>query len=169
MLATIMMTDIVRSTERAVRVGDRDWTALLSAHDRAVRSQLMRFSGEEVKTTGDGFLALFDGPARAIRCGLAVSVAAREIGLEVRAGIHTGEIERDSADVHGIAVHAAARTMNQAQPGEVLVSATTKDLVAGSGLSFADRGERELKGLGLRRLFAASAPAATPPVPATHS
>jgi pimeloyl-ACP methyl ester carboxylesterase len=168
-LATIMFTDIVRSTERAVRVGDRDWTALLTAHDRAVRSELTRFSGEEVKTTGDGFLALFDGPARAIRSALAVSEAARDIGLEVRAGVHTGEIEREDADVHGIAVHAAARIMGHAGPGEVLVSTTTKDLVAGSGLSFADRGERELKGIGPRRLFAASAPAARSPVPVTQS
>jgi class 3 adenylate cyclase len=159
-LATIMFTDIVRSTEHAVRAGDRDWTALLTAHDRAVRSELMRFSGEEVKRTGDGFLALFDGPARAIRSALAVSEAAGEIGLEVRAGVHTGEIEREAGDVHGIAVHAAARILGHAGPGEVLVSTTTKDLVAGSGLSFADRGERELKGIGPRRLFAASAPAA---------
>jgi class 3 adenylate cyclase len=157
-LATIMFTDIVRSTERVVNVGDRDWTALLTAHDRAVRSELERFSGEEIKTTGDGFLAIFDGPARAIRSALAVSEATRDLGLEVRAGVHTGEIERDDGDIHGVAVHATARIMGHAEPGEVLVSATTKDLVAGSGLSFTDRGERELKGIGLRRLFAASAP-----------
>jgi pimeloyl-ACP methyl ester carboxylesterase len=157
-LATIMFTDIVRSTERAVRVGDRDWAALLTAHDRAVRSEFVRFSGEEVSTTGDGFLATFDGPARAIRSGLAVSEAARDLGLEVRVGVHTGEIERDDGDIHGVAVHAAARIMGHAGPGEVFVSATTRDLVAGSGLTFADRGERELKGIGLRRLFAASAP-----------
>jgi class 3 adenylate cyclase len=156
-LATIMFTDLVRSTERAVHHGDRDWTALLAAHDRAVRGELARFSGEEIKTTGDGFLALFDGPARAIRCALAVSGVAREIGLEVRAGIHTGEIERHGDDVHGVAVHAAARITGQAGPGQALVSATTKDLVAGSGLSFTDRGEHELKGIGPRRLFAASA------------
>jgi class 3 adenylate cyclase len=148
----------VRSTERAVRVGDRDWAALLTAHDRAVRSELVRFSGEEVRATGDGFLAIFDGPARAIRSGLAVSEAAGDLGLEIRAGVHTGEIERDHGDIHGVAVHAAARIMGHAGPGEVFVSATTKDLVAGSGLTFADRGERELKGIGLRRLFAASAP-----------
>ena len=110
---------------------------------------------EEVKTTGDGFLAIFDGPARAIRSALAVSEAARDLGLEVRAGVHTGEIERADGDVHGVAVHATARIMGHAGPGEVLVSATTKDLVAGSGLTFADRGERELKGIGPRRLFAA--------------
>ena len=154
-LATIMFTDIVQSTEQAVRVGDSDWTALLTAHDRAVRSELKRYSGEEVKTTGDGFLAIFDGPARAIRSALAVSEAARDLGLEVRAGVHTGEIERADGDVHGVAVHATARIMGHAEPGEVLVSTTTKDLVAGSGLSFSDRGERELKGIGPRRLFAA--------------
>ena len=164
-LATIMFTDIVRSTEQAVRVGDSDWTALLTVHDRAIRSELVRFSGEEVKTTGDGFLAIFDGPARAIRSALAVSEAARHLGLEVRAGVHTGEIERDDSDVHGVAVHATARIMGHAGPGEVLVSTTTKDLVAGSGLTFADRGEHELKGIGPRRLFAASAPPARAPVP----
>jgi class 3 adenylate cyclase len=157
-LATIMFTDIVRSTEEAVRVGDSDWTAMLAAHDRAVRSELERFSGEEVKTTGDGFLAIFDGPARAIRSALAVSDAVRHLGLEVRAGVHTGEVERSAADVHGVAVHATARITSHAAPREVLVSSTTRDLVAGSGLSFADRGERELKGIGPRRLFAASAP-----------
>jgi class 3 adenylate cyclase len=154
-LATIMFTDIVRSTEHAVRVGDSDWTALLSAHDGAVRRELKRFAGEEVKTTGDGFLAVFDGPARAIRSALAVSQTASELGLEVRAGVHTGEIERAAGDVHGVAVHAAARIMGEAGPEEVLVSATTMDLVAGSGLSFVDRGERELKGIGSKRLFAA--------------
>ena len=168
-LATIMFTDIVRSTEEAVRVGDSDWTAVLTAHHRAVRSELKRFSGEEVKTTGDGFLATFDGPARAIRSALAVSEAARNLGLEVRAGVHTGEIERDDGDVHGVAVHAAARIMGHAGPGEVLVSTTTKDLVAGSGLSFADRGERDLKGIGPRRLFAASTPRTRSPVPTTQS
>ncbi len=167
-LATIMFTDIVHSTEHAVRVGDRDWTAVLTAHDRAVRSVLQRFSGEEVKRTGDGFLAVFDGPARAIRSGLAVSDAARRLGLEVRAGVHTGEIERDDGDVHGVAVHAAARIMGHAGSGEVLVSATTKDLVAGSGLSFADRGERDLKGIGPRQLFAASSPPVRAPIPATR-
>jgi class 3 adenylate cyclase len=150
-----MFTDIVQSTEEAVRVGDSDWRAVLGAHDRAVRSELLRFSGEEIKTTGDGFVAVFDGPARAIRSALAVSEAARELGLEVRAGVHTGEIERDVGDVHGVAVHATARIMGHAGPGEVLVSTTTKDLVAGSGLTFADRGEHELKGIGPRRLFAA--------------
>jgi class 3 adenylate cyclase len=164
-----MFTDIVRSTERAVRVGDRDWTALLSAHDRVVRSELMRFAGEEVQTTGDGFLALFDGPARAIRSALAVSEAVRDLGLEIRAGVHTGEVERVDGEVHGVAVHAAARIMGHAGPGEVLVSTTTKDLVAGSGLSFADRGERDLKGIGPRQLFAASAPPTRPLVPATDS
>jgi len=167
-LATIMFTDIVQSTERAVRVGDSDWRALLGAHDRAIRSELLRFSGEEIKTTGDGFVAIFDGPARAIRSALAVSEAARELGLEVRAGVHTGEIERDVGDVHGVAVHATARIMGHAGPGEVLVSTTTKDLVAGSGLTFADRGEHELKGLGPRRLFAASVPQTRAPRPAAR-
>ena len=168
-LVTILFTDIVRSTERAVQVGDRDWTALLNAHHRAVRSELMRFSGEEVSTTGDGFLAIFDGPARAIRSALAVSEAAGDLGLEVRAGVHTGEIERDDGDVRGVAVHAAARIMGHAGPGEVLVSTTTKDLVSGSGLSFADRGERELRGIGPRRLFAAAAPPTRAPTPASGS
>jgi class 3 adenylate cyclase len=167
-LATIMFTDIVQSTEEAVRVGDSDWRALLGAHDRAVRSELVRFSGEEIKTTGDGFVAVFDGPARAIRSALAVSEAARELGLEVRAGVHTGEIERDDGDVHGVAVHATARIMGHAGPGEVLVSTTTKDLVAGSGLTFADRGDHELKGIGPRRLFAASVPRTRSPHPAAR-
>ena len=108
-----------------------------------------------MKSTGDGFLAVFDGPARAIRSGLAVARTVRELGLEVRVGVHTGEIERTASDVHGVAVHTAARIMSEAGPEEVLVSATTMDLVAGSGLSFLDRGERELKGIGAKRLFAA--------------
>jgi class 3 adenylate cyclase len=156
-LATILFTDLVGSTERARALGDASWTALLDAHHVAVRRELGRFSGEEIDTAGDGFLALFDGPARAIRCGLAIRGALRELGLEVRAGIHTGEVERPRGDKpRGIAVHVGARIMSLAQAGEVLVSSTTRDLVAGSGLEFDDRGDHELKGIeGPRRVFAA--------------
>jgi pimeloyl-ACP methyl ester carboxylesterase len=157
-LATVLFTDLVGSTERATQLGDERWGTLLAAHDDAVRRELARFSGEEVDTAGDGFLATFDGPARAVRCGLAVVERLRDLGLEVRAGVHTGEVERPSGDkLHGIAVHLGARVMSQAGAGEVLVSSTTRDLVAGSGLEFEDRGEYELKGIeGTRRLFAAA-------------
>ncbi len=157
MLATILFTDLVGSTERVVELGDAVWAALIASHNEAVRRELARFSGEEIDTAGDGFLALFDGPARAIRCGLAVREALRDLGLEVRAGVHTGEVERRQGDKpRGIAVHVGARIMSLAGAGEVLVSATTKDLVAGSGLEFDDRGEHELKGIdGARRVFAA--------------
>jgi class 3 adenylate cyclase len=156
-LATILFTDIVGSTERASALGDAAWAALLERHNGAVRQQLRRFSGDEIDTAGDGFLALFDGPARAVRCGLAVQDALREIGLEVRAGVHTGEVERPKgAKPRGIAVHVGARVMSLAGSGEVLVSGTTHDLVAGSGLEFEDRGDHELKGVdGRRRVFAA--------------
>jgi class 3 adenylate cyclase len=159
-LATILFTDLVRSTEKARELGDAPWAALLSSHNDAVRQELARFSGEEIDTTGDGFLALFDGPARAIRCALAVRDRLGALGLEVRAGVHTGEVERRVGDKpHGIAVHLCARIMALAGAGEVLVSSTTCDLVAGSGLEFEDRGERELKGIeGRRRVFAALEP-----------
>jgi class 3 adenylate cyclase len=158
-LATILFTDIVGSTEKAAELGDRAWADLLASHHQAVRRELRRFSGEEINTAGDGFLALFDGPARAIRCGQAVTQRVRELGLSVRAGIHTGEIERPGRDARGIAVHVAARVAAEARPGEVLVTATTRDLIAGSGLAFSDRGERRLKGLEEpKRVFAASAP-----------
>ena len=156
-LATILFTDLVGSTERASALGDASWSSLLARHNDAVRRQLARFSGDEIDTAGDGFLALFDGPARAVRCGLAVRDSLRELGLEVRAGVHTGEVERPPGDKpRGIAVHVGARVMTLAGSGEVLVSATTRDLVAGSGLEFEDRGEHELKGVeGRRRVFAA--------------
>jgi class 3 adenylate cyclase len=158
-LATILFTDIVGSTEKAAELGDRAWADLLASHNQAVRRELRRFSGEEIATAGDGFLVLFDGPARAIRCGQAVTQRVGELGLSVRAGIHTGEIERPGRDVRGIAVHVAARVAAEARPGEVLVTATTRDLVAGSGLAFSDRGERRLKGLEEpKRVFTALAP-----------
>jgi class 3 adenylate cyclase len=156
-LATVLFTDLVGSTERAVALGDAAWAALLASHNEAVRRELARFSGEEIDTAGDGFLAAFDGPARAIRCALEVRDALRELGLDVRAGVHTGEVERRAGEKpRGIAVHVGARVMSLAGAGEVLVSSTTRDLVAGSGLYFEDRGEHELKGIeGTRRVFAA--------------
>ena len=146
-LSTILVTDVVGSTERAAELGDRAWADLLAAHHEAVRREMLRFLGEEIDTAGDGFLALFDGPARAIRCALAVRERLAELGLSVRVGVHTGEIERRGREARGIAVHVSARVAAEAQPGEVLVTATTRDLVAGSGLSFSDRGERALKGV----------------------
>ncbi|MEX2611975.1 MAG: adenylate/guanylate cyclase domain-containing protein [Gaiellaceae bacterium] len=156
-LATILFTDLVGSTERAHALGDAVWASLLASHNEAVRRQLVRFSGEEIDTAGDGFLAVFDGPARAIRCALEIREALRVLGLDVRAGVHTGEVERRAADKpRGIAVHVGARIMSSAGAGDVLVSSTTRDLVAGSGLEFEDRGEHELKGIeGVRRLYAA--------------
>jgi class 3 adenylate cyclase len=156
-LATVLFTDLVGSTERAQELGDAAWSRLLESHNDAVRRELARFSGEEIDTAGDGFLASFDGPARAIRCGLAIRDALRSLGLEVRAGIHTGEVERRPGDKpRGIAIHVGARVMGLAGAGEVLVSSTTCDLVASSGLEFEDRGEHELKGIeGARRIFAA--------------
>ena len=156
-LTTILCTDLVGSTERVQTLGDAAWASLLDRHNAAVRSELRRYSGEELDTAGDGFLAAFDGPARAIRCALGVREALRPLGLDVRAGVHTGEVERRPGDKpRGIAVHLCARVAALAGAGEVLVSSTTHDLVAGSGLSFEDRGEHELKGIeGPRRLFAA--------------
>jgi class 3 adenylate cyclase len=162
-LATVMFTDIVDSTRRATELGDRGWRQLLERHDRLVRSQLQRFRGREVKHTGDGFLASFDGPARAIRCARSVGEDARELGLEVRAGLHTGECELIGDDLGGVAVHIAARVGAAAEPGEVLVSGTVRDLVMGSGIEFADRGRHELKGLpGEWQLFAAGSPEPDP-------
>jgi pimeloyl-ACP methyl ester carboxylesterase len=146
-LATVMFTDIVGSTLRAAELGDARWRELLSAHQTAVRRELMRFRGREVKTLGDGLLATFDGPARAVRCGHAIAEAARSSGLEVRVGLHCGEVELMEQDVGGIAVHIAARIGALASAGEVLVSSTVKDLVAGSELRFVDRGARRLKGI----------------------
>ncbi|HJU37726.1 MAG TPA: adenylate/guanylate cyclase domain-containing protein [Gaiellaceae bacterium] len=155
-LATVLFTDLVGSTARAAELGDRRWRDLLAAHDASVRRELERFRGREVDTAGDGFFATFDGPARAVRCALSIGEAVRELGVEVRAGVHTGECELDGPKVRGIAVHTGARIASLAGPGEVLVSQTVKDLVSGSGLAFEDRGARELKGVpGEWRIYAA--------------
>jgi class 3 adenylate cyclase len=146
-LATVLFTDIVDSTRRAAEIGDRDWHALLDAHDAVVRSQLVRFRGREVSTSGDGFLAMFDGPQRAIRCAMAIRDAVQALGIEVRAGLHTGECEVRGDDIGGIAVHIGARVSALAGPNEVLVSSTLRDLVIGSGLEFEQRGTHELKGV----------------------
>jgi class 3 adenylate cyclase len=158
-LATILFTDIVGSTERAAELGDRGWRALLERHDAAVRHQLSLHRGREVKTMGDGFLATFDGPARAIRCARALQDEVARLGLEVRAGIHTGEVELIGDDVGGMAVNIGARIGAIADPGEVLVSSTVRELVVGSGLEFVDRGAQTLKGApGEWRLFAIDSP-----------
>jgi class 3 adenylate cyclase len=146
-LATVLFTDIVDSTRRAADMGDRDWHALLDAHDAVVRSQLARFRGREVNTSGDGFLAMFDGPQRAIRCAIAVRDAVQSLGIEVRAGLHTGECEVRGDDIGGIGVHIGARVSALAGPNDVLVSSTLRDLVIGSGLEFEERGTHELKGV----------------------
>jgi len=146
-LATVLFTDIVGSTAKLAELGDRRWKELLEQHNALVRRQLVRFSGREIDTAGDGFFASFDGPARAIRCACAITEAVRELGLDVRAGLHTGECELVEGKVGGIAVHIGARVAANAAPGEVLVSSTVKDLVAGSGLSFRERGAVELKGV----------------------
>jgi class 3 adenylate cyclase len=146
-LATVLFTDIVDSTGRAAEMGDRDWHALLDAHDAVVRSQLGRFRGREVNTSGDGFLAMFDGPQRAIRCAMAIRDAVRALGIEVRAGLHTGECEVRGDDIGGIAVHIGARVSALAGANDVLVSSTLRDLVIGSGLEFEDRGDHTLKGV----------------------
>jgi class 3 adenylate cyclase/pimeloyl-ACP methyl ester carboxylesterase len=157
-LATVMFSDIVDSTQRAAELGDRRWRDLLAAIEDAVDRELSRFRGRAVKSMGDGFLATFDGPARGIRCAAAIrDVARSQLGLEVRSGLHTGEIELIGDDVGGIAVHIGARVGAAAGPGEVLVSGTIKDLVVGSGIAFEDRGERELRGVpGSWRLRAAA-------------
>jgi class 3 adenylate cyclase len=154
-LATVMFTDVVGSTERAASLGDRRWRDLLDAHDAEVRRQLAAFRGREVKAMGDGFLATFDGPARAVRCACAIQDAAADLQVDVRIGLHTGEIDVRGEDIGGLAVHIGERVAALAEPSEVLVSSTVKDLVAGSGLEFDDRGDRELKGVpGSWRLFA---------------
>jgi class 3 adenylate cyclase len=154
-LATVLFTDLVGSTERAVELGDKSWRDLLSRQREAVRSQLRRFRGEEMDTAGDGVFAAFDGPARAIGCAQAIIADSAELGLQVRAGIHTGECERDEGKLAGIAVHIGARIVAQANSKEILVSSTVKDLVAGSNIDFADRGEQALKGIPAKwRLFA---------------
>lgn len=157
MLATVLFTDLVGSTERVAKLGDRRWRELLEEHHRLVRRELERFRGREVDTAGDGFFATFDGPARAIRCACAIRGSMRSLDLEIRAGLHTGECELVGEKVAGIAVHTAARVAGLAQTGEVLVSSTVKDLVAGSGIEFVERGEHVLKGVpGSWRLYAAA-------------
>jgi class 3 adenylate cyclase len=154
-LATILFTDIVASTERLAELGDRRWRDLLDDHFRLARRELERHRGREIKTTGDGLLATFDGPARAIRCAGAIRDGVRQLGIEIRAGLHTGEVEVLDQDLGGIAVHTGARVAAEAGPSEVLVSSTVKDLVAGSGIAFEDRGAHALKGVpGEWRLYA---------------
>jgi len=154
-LTTILFTDIARSTERVATAGDRRWRELLDDHDRMATRQISRFGGRQVKATGDGMLATFASPARAIECGLAMSDGARQLGVEIRVGIHTGEVERRGNDIAGMSVHIAARVESNAEPGEVWVSRTVTDLVTGSGITFSERGEHALKGVpGTWRLFA---------------
>jgi class 3 adenylate cyclase len=154
-LTTLLFTDIVDSTRLANAMGDRAWTGLLDLHDEMVREELASYRGQEVQTTGDGFFATFDGPGRAIQCAHAIRTRASDIGVEMRIGLHTGEVEVRGGDLGGIAVHIGARVAAAAGPGEILVSRTVTDLVAGSGLNFEDRGEHELKGVpNSWRLFA---------------
>jgi class 3 adenylate cyclase len=158
MLATILFTDIVDSTAKLSRVGDAAWRRIVVAHNVLMRRELDRFRGREMGTTGDGFLALFDGAARAVKCAEAMTAAVRALDLEIRAGLHTGEVAIAGGQARGLAVHAAARVSALAGPGEVLVSSTTRDLLDGSGLSFVSRGEHELKGLaGARTIYALGA------------
>jgi class 3 adenylate cyclase len=147
-LATVLFSDIVDSTSQAAAMGDRRWREVLDDHDRAIARQVQRFDGTRVKKTGDGVLATFEGPTQAIRCGVAMRDAARQLGLEIRVGVHTGEIEkRDDDDIGGIAVNIASRVQAEAAPGTVLVSRVVTDLVAGSGLTFSPMGDHELKGV----------------------
>jgi class 3 adenylate cyclase len=149
-----VFTDIVDSTARLEQVGDASWRELLTAHNARLREQLNIFRGREVKTTGDGFLAIFDSPTRAVGCAAAMTRAARDIGVEIRAGVHTGEVELVGDDVRGIAVHTAARILALAGPSEVLVSSTTAGLIEGSGMALEDAGMHELKGLsGARQIY----------------
>jgi class 3 adenylate cyclase len=165
-LTTVLFTDIVGSTERAADLRDRRWNELLARHHALIRRQLDHFRGREMDTAGDGFFATFDGPVRAIRCACAISECVRDLGLEVRAGLHTGECEIRDNKVSGIAVNIAARVMSHAGPGDVIVSSTVKDLVAGSGIAFDDRGPAKLKGIEDEwRLFAVNAGAEHPIVP----
>ena len=153
-LATVLFTDIVDSTANLERIGDAAWRDLLATHNRLLREDLNVFRGREVTTTGDGFLAVFDGATRAVRCGVAMTRSAQRAGLAIRVGLHTGEVEMVGSNARGLAVHAAARVMSFAGSGEVLVSSTTKDLLEGSDLTLEDAGLHELKGLaGGRRLF----------------
>ena len=154
-LTTVMFTDIVGSTQQAAELGDRRWRDLLDEHYRRIRREVGRFRGQEIRTLGDGFLATFDGPARAIRCGCAIAEDVDGLGISTRVGVHTGEVELLDGDLAGLAVHIGARVAGEAKPGEVLVSGTVKDLVVGSGIAFAERGERALRGVpGEWRLFA---------------
>jgi class 3 adenylate cyclase len=146
-LATVLFTDIVSSTERAAALGDDEWSRVLDHHDAVVVREIERHRGRKINPTGDGVLATFDGPARGVRCAQAICEAVRSLGIEVRAGLHTGEIELRGADIGGIAVHIGERVSALAGPGEVLVSSTVKDLVSGSGITFADRGPHVLKGV----------------------
>jgi DNA-binding NarL/FixJ family response regulator len=158
-LATVMFSDIVASTKRAAQVGDRRWRELLDRHDHLVRELLVAHGGQEINTTGDGFLALFDAPARAIRCAVAIRDQVRALGIEVRIGLHSGEVELRGNDVGGIAVHIGARVTASAAAGDVLVSSTVRDLVVGSGIGFRDRGGHVLRGVpGRWRLFAVAEP-----------
>jgi class 3 adenylate cyclase len=156
-LATVLFTDIVDSTTKAAALGDRSWRELLQAHHERVRRQLVRYRGRELDTAGDGFLASFDGPARAIRCACAIVDSVQQLGLDLRVGLHTGECEVLDGKVGGIAVHIGSRIAAEAAPGEVLVSSTVKDLVAGSGIEFRERGTAQLRGVpGEWRIFAVS-------------
>jgi class 3 adenylate cyclase len=146
-LATVLFTDIVGSTQKAAELGDSAWKKLLASHDERAKVEVARLRGRYVSSTGDGLLATFDGPARAVRCAQAIGEVVRDLGIEIRAGVHTGEVELAGTDIRGIAVHIGARVASKAGPSEVLVSQTVKDLVAGSGLTFEDAGEHELKGV----------------------
>jgi class 3 adenylate cyclase len=166
-LSTVMFTDIVASTAHAVQLGDQRWRALLDRHDAVVRAELSRVGGVEIKFIGDGLLATFDGPGRAIDCAFAMREAVRPLGIQIRIGIHTGEIELRDNDIGGIAVHIGARIAGLAGPSEILVSQTVSDLVAGSEIKFDERGPHELKGVpGTWRLYAVIRPSAGPTVPA---
>jgi class 3 adenylate cyclase len=157
-LATVLFTDIVDSTRQAATVGDREWRNRLDAHNELVRKQLRRFHGQEINTTGDGFVATFDGPARAIRCACTVRDEVHGLGMDLRIGVHTGEVERHDDDISGLTVHIGARVAALAGAGDVLVSKTVTDLVVGSGIAFRDRGQHELKGVpGSWQLFAVGA------------
>ena len=154
-LATVLFTDIVESTRRLTQVGDAAWADTLARHNELMQFELDRYRGREVKKTGDGIVALFDGPARAVECAASMVTKVRSAGLEIRAGLHTGEVELVPGDLHGVAVHLAARVMAMAGPGEVLISSVTRDLLPGSGLEFESRGRHDLKGIeGAREVFA---------------
>jgi class 3 adenylate cyclase len=164
-LATVVFTDIVGSTERAAAIGDAAWHELLARHDAVIRDQLSRHGGREVKHTGDGFLATFDGPARAVRCAAEIAAGISKLGIEIRSGVHTGECERSNGDMGGLAVHIGARVCALAGPGEVLVSRTVHDLVLGSEIGLVDRGVHPLKGVpGKWQLFAVSSIAGALPL-----